>query len=450
MSLPIAVRVRDRSDGSLLFEGHVAQGFSVEDMAYVPGVFLHAIEGKLEDFVLQGEVVDLEASFCGFPLRSRSLLKDVDDVFHVVMEDDDDNNKLHDAIGLYMTRESITKIPRVVHLAHHHLKELRLIKCKLMDVPSEVTECVALETLDLRWNALSALPPQMATLTRLQHLMLQDNSFRDFPVPLCSMTWLQSLALSNNRISQLPSCVSQLRHVLTLDLSLNPISSSFAPLCSMLHHEHCITQSLVLNGCRLTPESFFAICSVLPTSLTCLNVSGNVLSEDCFSSLCSSLSRLSQLTSLSCQGCHLNPTTFSSLLQRVSHLHHLDVRFNNVGHEGAIALCHLLESTHSLRSLKAYGLHLSEQDMEAVLSAVQKNWTLTTGEVLVEMTGAKGMMKEVMKRNESLQNVVIHRCCLVMAIHRRKKKEVVLGKDCGMVVAQMLKLTASDGDAWKK
>ncbi|MGD1853215.1 MAG: COR domain-containing protein [Leptolyngbyaceae cyanobacterium] len=75
--------------------------------------------------------------------------------------------------------------------------------------------------LDLRYNQLSSLPPQIAQLTSLKSLDLRDNQLSSLPSQIGQLTSLQSLDLRDNQLSSLPSKVVQLTSLQSLDLHGN-------------------------------------------------------------------------------------------------------------------------------------------------------------------------------------------------------------------------------------
>lgn len=89
---------------------------------------------------------------------------------------------------------------------------------KLEQIPPEVWQMPKLETLDLRRNALKALPSNLAALSSLKILLLGQNQLQSLPDQLPNLVQLD---LSKNRFSHFPVVLSHLKELQSLNLSSN-------------------------------------------------------------------------------------------------------------------------------------------------------------------------------------------------------------------------------------
>lgn len=143
----------------------------------------------------------------------------------------------------------LASLPATVALLHHHLVELALFDCSLVDIsallgaatpfrlkrlilrknrlaaiPEAIDRLAHLEFLDLADNQLSALPEQFGALSAMGYLDLSTNQFAMLPLPVARMGRLQVLYLRDNQIQGFPVQFVALRAaLLDLDLEDNPL-----------------------------------------------------------------------------------------------------------------------------------------------------------------------------------------------------------------------------------
>ncbi|XP_072301395.1 leucine-rich repeat and calponin homology domain-containing protein 1 [Eucyclogobius newberryi] len=126
---------------------------------------------------------------------------------------------------LNLSARKMKEFPRTA--ANHDLSdtvEADLSKNRLADVPSEVCQLVALESLSLYHNCIRAVPDTMISLQSLTSLNLSRNQLTWLPACLCSLP-LRVLNAGNNKLVNLPEAIGQLHALMELDVSCNEITA---------------------------------------------------------------------------------------------------------------------------------------------------------------------------------------------------------------------------------
>lgn len=142
---------------------------------------------------------------------------------------------------------------------------------ELEKLPPEIGQLTSLQSLDLSRNQISELPSVIGQLTSLQSLNLCSNQISKFPSEFEQLTSLKYLDCSINKISDLPSGLRQLTSLQSLDLSRNQLSKF------PLELEHLISlHYLYLNNNKISDIS--SKIGQL-TSLYYLNLSDNQINE---------------------------------------------------------------------------------------------------------------------------------------------------------------------------
>jgi hypothetical protein len=85
-----------------------------------------------------------------------------------------------------------------------------------------------LQSLDLSYNQLTAVPEAIAALTQLQTLFLSHNELTAVPEAIAALTQLQALFLSHNQLTAVPEAIAALTQLQTLHLSDNPLNPDLA------------------------------------------------------------------------------------------------------------------------------------------------------------------------------------------------------------------------------
>ena len=79
--------------------------------------------------------------------------------------------------------------------------------------------------LDLGYNQISELPPEIYALTSLKKLRLHHNQLKTLSPEISALYKLEELVLDNNQIQELPQGIKQLKNLKKLSLTRNPIHS---------------------------------------------------------------------------------------------------------------------------------------------------------------------------------------------------------------------------------
>lgn len=95
---------------------------------------------------------------------------------------------------------------------------------KVPSVGPELCGLLKLQHLDLRNNLLSDLPTELRALSRLRSIILNFNRFKSFPVVLYDLLSLETVLLGNNQVGSVDATLLQKMALLsTLDLSNNDL-----------------------------------------------------------------------------------------------------------------------------------------------------------------------------------------------------------------------------------
>uniref|UniRef100_UPI003AAF3AE6 leucine-rich repeat and calponin homology domain-containing protein 1 n=1 Tax=Centroberyx gerrardi TaxID=166262 RepID=UPI003AAF3AE6 len=127
--------------------------------------------------------------------------------------------------ALNLSSRKLKEFPRTA--ANHDLAdtvEADLSKNRLADVPTEVCQLVALETLNLYHNCIRTIPDSIISLQSLTSLNLSRNQLGSLPSCLCGLP-LRVLNASNNKLVSLPETIGQLHNLMELDISCNEITA---------------------------------------------------------------------------------------------------------------------------------------------------------------------------------------------------------------------------------
>uniref|UniRef100_A0A8C6TCE2 Leucine-rich repeats and calponin homology (CH) domain containing 1 n=1 Tax=Neogobius melanostomus TaxID=47308 RepID=A0A8C6TCE2_9GOBI len=127
--------------------------------------------------------------------------------------------------ALNLSARKLKEFPRTA--ANHDLSdtvEADLSKNRLADVPSEVCQLVALESLNLYHNCIRTIPDTMISLQSLTSLNLSRNQLGSLPACICSLP-LRVLNASHNKLVNVPEAIGQLHALMELDVSCNEISA---------------------------------------------------------------------------------------------------------------------------------------------------------------------------------------------------------------------------------
>lgn len=111
-----------------------------------------------------------------------------------------------------------TIIPRL-----EELKELRLIRNMLTNIPDTFSQLKNLEELNISSNMIKELPDSFIHLEKLTCLNIANNRFKKIPHCVFKFSNLKFLNISGNFINDLTSSIVQLKSLITLNIANNRI-----------------------------------------------------------------------------------------------------------------------------------------------------------------------------------------------------------------------------------
>ncbi len=125
--------------------------------------------------------------------------------------------------SLNLSYESIKYLPPEI-ASLQSLRVLNLNHNQLSSLPPEIASLQNLQVLLLNDNQLNRLPPEIASLQNLQELYLKSNQLRNLPPEIASLQNLQELYLKSNQLRNLPPEMAALQNLQYLDLENNPFN----------------------------------------------------------------------------------------------------------------------------------------------------------------------------------------------------------------------------------
>jgi len=115
-------------------------------------------------------------------------------------------------------------LPKIEQAARDGATELDLSYEELTELPPQIGQLTQLEFLGIHGNKLAFIPPEIGQLRRLEKLLLFNNQLTSLCPEIGRLTQLRKLALFGNRLTSLPAEIGQLTNLVTLHLSY--VSSS--------------------------------------------------------------------------------------------------------------------------------------------------------------------------------------------------------------------------------
>lgn len=172
----------------------------------------------------------------------------------------------------------------VYYQAFGSLRSLRIARNRIKELPGLLSQCRALESLDVSGNDLTALPEELGTLPRLKELRAHSNPLASFPRQLCRLSGLTELDLSHCDLTALPSEIGCLRQLQRLNAHHNGITAlppSIGKLVRLveLHVNDCnlVALPLELSQCsELAALSTGCNPLVFPPASICMQGPGSV------------------------------------------------------------------------------------------------------------------------------------------------------------------------------
>uniref|UniRef100_A0A3B4BL01 Leucine-rich repeat protein SHOC-2 n=1 Tax=Periophthalmus magnuspinnatus TaxID=409849 RepID=A0A3B4BL01_9GOBI len=153
--------------------------------------------------------------------------------------------------------------------AGHCITSVNFSKNQLSSAPSRLLDFASsLCDVDLGFNRLTCVGPELCCLLKLQHLDLRNNLLCDLPSELQNLTKLRSIILNFNRFKSFPVVLYELGNLETVLLGNNQVGSVDASRLQALVHLSTLDLS---NNDMLHVPPELGLCS----ALRCLSLEGN-------------------------------------------------------------------------------------------------------------------------------------------------------------------------------
>ncbi|XP_078673421.1 uncharacterized protein LOC144912269 [Branchiostoma floridae x Branchiostoma belcheri] len=105
-------------------------------------------------------------------------------------------------------------------------REMNLCRCDLVTVPLQVYQFKDVVTLDLSYNKIARITPDIADMRSLEVLLLKENLIKSLPLKMASLVKLRRADLSNNRlVKAVPEVLLGMNNLEELDLSGNQLTT---------------------------------------------------------------------------------------------------------------------------------------------------------------------------------------------------------------------------------
>ena len=132
-----------------------------------------------------------------FKLSRLSLLDLTENNISIIPSEISKLTKLKNA---YLSFNCIKEIPQ--ELCNLNLKRLELGWNPISIIPPEISNLINLERITLNNNHITKIPPELGNLSNLKELFLNDNKITEIPVELYQLLKLNTLDLQNNNITK--------------------------------------------------------------------------------------------------------------------------------------------------------------------------------------------------------------------------------------------------------
>jgi len=118
-----------------------------------------------------------------------------------------------------------------------HLKELNCAFNKLQELPKQIGKLNHLKALTANGNKLTRLPDELGNCKSLERLLLGENAIQAVPLTLSTLRELQTLQLCNNRLTTFPPAMCLNPKLTVVDLLNNPGLQHMIPTKLQEHTE---------------------------------------------------------------------------------------------------------------------------------------------------------------------------------------------------------------------
>ena len=250
------------------------------------------------------------------------------------------------------------------------LQSLELRYAHVSALPESIGKLTSLQSLYLSDTQISALPESIVNLTILQSLNLSYTQIRELPESIVNLTSLQYLDLSYTQIRELPESIVNLTNLQSLDLSYTQIRELPESIVNLTN-----LQSLYLSYTQIRelPESIVNLTNLQSLDLSSTRISALPESIGKLTSLQSLYLRSTQISALpesienltSLQSLDLSHTQISVLPESIGNLTRLQDL--NLGYT---QISELLESIGNLTNLQS--LNLDSTQLSALPESIEK------------------------------------------------------------------------------
>lgn len=142
------------------------------------------------------------------------------------MEADDELISAPDARGfLDLTNRAWVNLDPVIWTMTLSLITLDISYNHLKEIPPQIGELVLLKELRASFNKIASIPPEIGKIRRLRKLILNSNRIRTIPNELGRLEQLEELILSENSIEELPHTIELMGNLRILRLGNNKLKT---------------------------------------------------------------------------------------------------------------------------------------------------------------------------------------------------------------------------------
>jgi Leucine-rich repeat (LRR) protein len=142
------------------------------------------------------------------------------------MEDDDEMiPELDDKGHLVLSNRGWVHLDPVIWSMSLNLVKLDITYNHLTEIPPQMGDLVLLRELIASFNKIVTIPPELGKLRRLRKLALNNNRIKGLPTEIGNMEMLEELILGENMIEEIPASVARIPSLKVLKMTNNRLRS---------------------------------------------------------------------------------------------------------------------------------------------------------------------------------------------------------------------------------
>ena len=154
-----------------------------------------------------------------------------------------------DLITINLDHRNLSFIPdHMFELLYGLLKDLRLSRNRLTQLPDNIALCSQLRHLNLSGNQFSSIPNPVLQLSQLEVLNISHNHVRVIPGKIHNMLSLKVLSVEYNLIKGIPFALGSMPELMMFSFSHNPVI--FPSQEDLGEHKHAMDNVNDLSKCR--------------------------------------------------------------------------------------------------------------------------------------------------------------------------------------------------------